>query len=139
MRTNLQIFKQRGFAIVDVIVAIVLTAAVVGTGLAYIYKTNPQSITATTNYVSLAQEVGAHLKTCLLTVAHNDTPLIPPTCQEVFDCWDSHMPGGTANQWTFGPLPPGWSLSSLLVSGGGGIILNAPEIGEEPLVVCANP
>jgi type II secretory pathway pseudopilin PulG len=98
--------RKYGFAIIDVILALVLVSALTAVVYTYTFKTN--ELDSLKNYSSVVQEVFAHVKTCNLEVAQHLN--VYPTCAQIAERFNDHLNGTNgAELWTF---PPNWTVTT---------------------------
>lgn len=107
--------KTKGFALIDVIVAITLVTAIAVAGVSYVMK-NQSLILKATNASTITQEFTAYVYTCMQEAAHNKSTQygndVPLNCEDIGLCINSHLPGSVGNipKWE---LEPGWTIEVL--------------------------
>lgn len=102
----------KGFALIDVIIAIILVGAISISAVNYVYRQADLQL-AGQNTVTAAQELMALLYVCMQETAHNSITAqgdsYQLTCADVGACVDNHVNGlNGATQWE---LPAGASVT----------------------------
>lgn len=105
--------KVKGFALIDVIVAVVLVGAIAAASITYVYK-NQALVAEMSGATFVNEELMAHVIACTQEAAHNKQTASGenPSCEDVGICVQNHLDGpvnGTP-QWS---LDPSWTFSVL--------------------------